>query len=128
MRHSRGSSPVGGGASLGGAGVSRWAGKARGGGAPPTWGSPAEALGVCTYRPNRRRIGLIAVVVGTLLVAINQGTAIASGHLGWLLWLRVVLDYLTPTCVSTLGVLAGSRRATYTGSVEASFQVDDRPR
>jgi hypothetical protein len=50
-------------------------------------------------------------VVGTALVGINQGGVLASGHLGWVVWVRMVLDYLIPACVSTMGVLAGSRRA-----------------
>ena len=81
------------------------------GGTPPTWDSAREALAVCLHRPNRRRVALIAAVVGTLLVGINQGSILAGGHLGWVVWVRMVLDYLIPACVSTMGVLAGSRRA-----------------
>lgn len=77
---------------------------------PPTWACASEAVGVCLYRPNRRRVVAIALVVGSLLVAINQGGILASGHLGWIVWLRMALDYLIPACVSTMGVLAGSRR------------------
>lgn len=81
---------------------------------PPTWASGHEALAVCLHRPNRRRIALIAAVVGTFLVGINQGSILLSGHAGWVVWIRVLLDYLTPACVSTMGVLAGSRRAATT--------------
>lgn len=66
---------------------------------------------VCRYRPNRRRIAVISIVVGTLLVGINQGAALAAGQLGWTLWVRVVLDYLIPACVSTVGLLSGTRRS-----------------
>jgi hypothetical protein len=82
--------------------------------APPTWACASEALGVCLYRPNRRRVAVIAGVVGSLLVAINQGGTLASGHLDWVVWVRVGLDYVIPACVSTMGVLAGSRRAAKT--------------
>ncbi|MDA8185101.1 MAG: nitrate/nitrite transporter NrtS [Actinomycetota bacterium] len=51
-------------------------------------------------------------VVGTLLVGINQGGVLASGHANWVVWARVALDYVVPTCVSTMGVLAGTRRST----------------
>jgi len=51
------------------------------------------------------------VVVGTLLVGINQGVVLASGHFDWLVWVRVALDYVIPACVSSMGVLAGSRRS-----------------
>lgn len=79
---------------------------------PPTWATRPEALGVCLYRPNRRRIALIAAVVGTLLVGINQGSVLANEQLGWVVWLRIILDYLIPAFVSTMGVLAGTRRAS----------------
>ena len=77
---------------------------------PPSWGTPAEAVAVCLYCPNRRRIGLIAFVVGTLLVGINQGAVLASGHVSWLVWVRIALDYVVPAGTSTMGMLAGSRR------------------
>lgn len=66
---------------------------------------------VCLHRPNRRRIAVIAAVVGTLLVGINQGSVLAGGRLDWVVGVRIVLDYLIPACVSTMGVLAGSRRS-----------------
>jgi hypothetical protein len=77
---------------------------------PPTWSHCSEAVQVCRYRPNRRRIATIALTVGTVLVGINQGGTFVSGRLDWVVWIRVVLDYLIPACVSTMGVLAGSRR------------------
>jgi hypothetical protein len=67
-------------------------------------------MAVCWYRPNRRRIATIAAVVGTILVGVNQGAALAEGRLSPLVWVRVGVDYLIPCCVSTMGVLAGSRR------------------
>ena len=76
---------------------------------PPSWRTASEALAVCLHRPNRRRIGLIAAVVGSLLVGINQGGVLVSGHASWVVWVRVALDYVIPTCVSTMGVLAGYR-------------------
>ena len=81
---------------------------------PPSWRTAAEALAVCLHRPNGRRIALIAAVVGTLLVGTNQGGVLASGHVSWVVWARVALDYVIPACVSTMGVLAGTRRGTRT--------------
>ena len=78
--------------------------------APPTWTCAAEAVDVCLFPPNRKRVAAIALVVGSLLVAINQGGTLAAGHVGWVVWVRMALDYLIPACVSTMGVLAGSRR------------------
>ncbi len=77
---------------------------------PPTWANAAEAVAVCLYQPNRLRVGLITAGVGSLLVGINQGAVLASGHIGWVVWVRVALDYLIPAGVSTMGLLAGSHR------------------
>jgi hypothetical protein len=79
--------------------------------APPTWTCASEAVDVCLFPPSRKRIAAIAVVVGSLLVAINQAGTLASGHVDWVVGLRVALDYVIPACVSTMGVLAGSRRS-----------------
>ncbi len=81
---------------------------------PRSWRTASEALAVCLHRPNRRRIGLIAAVVGSLLVVINQGGVLISGDTSWVVWARVALDYVIPTCVSTMGVLAGTRRGAGT--------------
>jgi len=43
----------------------------------PTWTTATEALAVCLHRPNRRCVGLIAGVVGTLLVGINLVAVLA---------------------------------------------------
>jgi hypothetical protein len=87
---------------------------------PPTWAHASEAVAVCLYRPNRRRVAAIASTVGTVLVGVNQGGALAAGRFGWVTWVRVALDYLIPTCVSTMGVLAGSRRSPDVASPGAS--------
>lgn len=84
-----------------------------------------DALAACRYGPNRRRIAAIATVVGTVLVGVNQGSVLAGGHLGSLVWVRVGLDYVIPGCVSTMGVLAGSRR---TGSSQAGAPDGANPR
>jgi hypothetical protein len=65
---------------------------------------------VCRYGPNRRRIAVIATVLRTVLVGVNQGSVLAAGRLSPLVWVRIGLDYPMPGCVSTMGVLAGTRR------------------
>lgn len=53
-----------------------------------------------------------ALVVGTILTAINQGTVLADGQfpseLGW----KIPLTYCVPFCVSTWGALRASRVPT----------------
>ena len=65
----------------------------------------------CAVRdaPTLRRSGLIALAVGTLLTAINQGDVLLAGH--WtagLLW-KIPLTYAVPFVVATLGALGTGR-------------------
>jgi hypothetical protein len=61
------------------------------------------------YRPLLHRSVGIAAVVGTVLIAINQGDALLAGR--WeapLVW-KVPLTYLVPFLVATWGALVNSR-------------------
>lgn len=63
----------------------------------------------CTYGPMLRRSLGIAAVVGSLLVAINQGDVVLAGR--WepaLVW-KIPLTYLVPFVVATWGALLSSR-------------------
>jgi hypothetical protein len=52
---------------------------------------------------------LTGLVVGTILVAINHGNEIATGHFDSNLVWKVPLTYCTPFCVATWGALVNSR-------------------
>ena len=56
-----------------------------------------------------RAIG-VALVVGTILFAINQLDAVLRGELTFVLAAKVALTYLVPYCVSTYSALEASRR------------------
>ncbi len=56
-----------------------------------------------------RRSLSIAVIVGTLLTAINQGTVIAKGDASLGLAWKVPLTYAVPFCVATTGALLNGR-------------------
>jgi hypothetical protein len=60
-------------------------------------------------RPLLRRSAGIALVVGTVLVAINQGDAIVAGRWAAPLMWKVPLTYLVPFLVATWGALVNSR-------------------
>ncbi len=62
------------------------------------------------YRPMLRRSIATGLVVGTILVAINQGGTLAAGHFGASLIWQVPLTYAVPFCVATWGALSNSRR------------------
>ena len=53
-----------------------------------------------------KRALLLCGIVGTWLVALNQGSEILAGRASATLYLRIVLDYATPFAVSSFtGVL-----------------------
>ncbi len=61
------------------------------------------------HAPMLRRSGWIALIVGALLTAINQGDLLLAGH--WtaaLLW-KIPLTYAVPFIVATLGALGSGR-------------------
>ena len=57
-----------------------------------------------------RRSLWTAVAVGSILTAINQGTALAGGDVSWPLAWKVPLTYCVPFCVATWGALSNARR------------------
>jgi hypothetical protein len=73
-------------------------------------GQPFDLWCALRHGPLLRRSLLTALVVGTVLVAINQGTALASGDVPSALAWKVPLTYAVPFCVATWGALANSRQ------------------
>lgn len=80
-------------------------------------GRPAFALSgkiyclACTLRrPSLvKRSAATALVMGTILTAINQGATLAAGDFsGHLLW-QIPLTYVVPFLVATWGALSNSR-------------------
>ena len=61
------------------------------------------------YWPMLRRSAATALVVGTVLVAINQGAMLAAGALGSRLLWQIPLTYAVPFCVATWGALSNSK-------------------
>jgi hypothetical protein len=76
----------------------------------PTWSTLREALSVIAYRPHLFRTIRIALVVGTILFAINQLDVIVRGHATPFVWFKVALTYCVPFCVSNLGILVATDR------------------
>lgn len=66
----------------------------------------------CTLRywPLLRRSAQTALVVGTILVAINQGMILLKGSLPMALIWEIPLTYVVPFCVATWGALSNNRR------------------
>lgn len=76
---------------------------------PAAWSTAREAVAVCCQQVVLRRTVRIALLVGTILSAINQGGVIVGGDASGVTWLRVAANYVIPFCVSNAGVLSGTR-------------------
>jgi hypothetical protein len=77
---------------------------------PPKWSTWREAIRVVLYPAYLRKTVAIAIVVGTLLFAINQLDVVVGGDATPLVWLKSTVTYLVPFGVSNAGVLVASRR------------------
>jgi hypothetical protein len=68
-----------------------------------------EAVRICLQPEHLRRTVRIALVVGTILTAINQGDVILDGDATAATGVKTALNYCVPFIVSNLGLLAGKR-------------------
>jgi hypothetical protein len=68
-----------------------------------------EALRYCLRPEHLRRTLRIALVVGAILTAINQGNVILGGDATTLTWVKTGLNVCVPFVVSNLGLLTGRR-------------------
>jgi len=69
-------------------------------------------------RPHLGETIRVAVVVGTVLFAINQLDVVLAGKATWMTWLKAALTYIVPFLVANYGLLVGSRRQQETGDRE----------
>jgi len=74
----------------------------------PTWGTVTGALGVVLERRNLVRTCVIALIVGTVLFAINQLDVVLSGEATPAVWVKSVVTYVVPFVVSNVGVLTAT--------------------
>ncbi len=80
-----------------------------GDGARPVWSTRRQELVLFLRGVTVRVAGRVAVVVGTILSAVNQGSLIVAGDVTGATWVRVAVNYLTPFVVTSIGYLAGCR-------------------
>lgn len=59
-----------------------------------------------------RTAAQVAIVVGTLLSAVNQGAVLWAGDAGTATWIRIGVNYLVPFCVASVGFLHACRVRT----------------
>ncbi|MGH2689060.1 MAG: nitrate/nitrite transporter NrtS [Actinomycetota bacterium] len=72
------------------------------------WTTFGEALRVCLH--HLRSTVRIAVLIGTILFAINQLDVVVAGRATPAVWIKAGLTYLVPFCVSNWGILVATRR------------------
>lgn len=69
--------------------------------------SPTQALARTFTWDSVRRSLWVALIIGTVLNAINQGPEILSGN--WPIWWKLVLTYFVPFAVASYGSYAAFR-------------------
>lgn len=79
----------------------------------PGWATFREARAVITNPRTLRRTVTIALIVGSIFFTMNQLGIVLAGRATTVVWLKVVLTYLTPLIVSNIGVLSATRRIPY---------------
>ncbi|MDE2843772.1 MAG: nitrate/nitrite transporter NrtS [Chloroflexota bacterium] len=62
------------------------------------------------HRPMLKRSAMAALVVGSILTALNQGDLLISGQVNSSLYWKIPLTYCVPFLVATYGALSNSRR------------------
>ncbi|HEX4108230.1 MAG TPA: nitrate/nitrite transporter NrtS [Solirubrobacteraceae bacterium] len=77
----------------------------------PSWQEWHEALALVRRPAHLRRTAATALIVGTVLFAINQLNVVLAGHATTAVWLKTGLTYLVPFTVSNIGILIGTHRA-----------------
>jgi hypothetical protein len=87
-----------------------------GGAEPPTWATWREPIGVVCHHPHLRKMAAIALVVGTVLFAINQLDVVLRGDATTVVWIKSAVTHVVPFVVSNLGVLVASRVDRHDGT------------
>lgn len=75
-----------------------------------TWTSPLQVCVLIAKGATFRTASKIAVIVGTLLTVVNQGSVIIAGDATLVTWLRTVANYAIPYTVASIGYLTPFRR------------------
>jgi hypothetical protein len=77
----------------------------------PAWSRRPEAIRLFARGVTLRPCVPVAVVVGIVLSAANEGPLLAAGDLAWQDWIRVAVNFIVPFLVASHGFLRGGRAA-----------------
>jgi hypothetical protein len=78
-------------------------------GREPEWSRPSEAVWWFVRGGTARAAAPVALVVGTILSAVNQGHLVFGGDAGAGTWVRIAVNFFVPFCVASIGFLAACR-------------------
>jgi hypothetical protein len=74
------------------------------------WNKPVEAIGLFLRGHTVRTALPTALAVGTVLCAVNQGAILMSGQATTGTWVRMVINFLVPFIVASIGYLGAHHR------------------
>lgn len=77
----------------------------------PTWTRPTEAVALFLRGVTVRTAAPVALIVGTVLSAVNQGHLLIGGDAGAATWIRIAINYVVPFLVASFGYLSARRVA-----------------
>lgn len=75
----------------------------------PPWRTPGEAIRLFASGVTARSALPIALLVGTILSAVNDGAALLAGQFTFSVGVKVVVNYLIPFFVASAGFLSAGR-------------------
>ena len=90
----------------------------------PPWRTARDAVVLIVQGVTYRTASRVALVVGTILSAVNQGTLIANGNAVATTWVRVAINYAVPYTVASIGYLSPFRVAKSQETAERGDAAD----
>ena len=75
-----------------------------------SWRGWRQAVRVVAWPPNLKKTAITALLVGTILFAINQLNVVIDGHTTTVVWVKTGVTYLVPFAVANVGILIATRR------------------
>ena len=76
----------------------------------PTWSRPREAVALLLCGATAGAAWPVALIVGTVLSAANQGAVLLTGQTTAATWARVAFNFAVPYVVASIGFLTACRQ------------------
>src|SRR5262245_25194542 len=88
-----------------------------------SWRGWRQAMRVVLRPTHLKRTAATALILGTILFAINQLNVVLDGHATAVTWIKTGVTYLVPFAVANVGILIATRRSNQ----QASGRADRHP-